>query len=348
MANIKHAIDLAKHLSGRLPHAQIACYHAHDWLISRFHKEKRLDFLLTRHKNGTKRPTGNEHIYTDEEILSIVQTSNAIDIPLIVIATPVEEVGRDHDFDWAIIDASSVQSIVQTAGRVNRHRLNIVQHPNIVIPQFNYKYCANKDRTQPKKQAVFNRPGYEGYVDTKKQYKSQDLSQLLPWSNNELVVDARLRFNANTCDFTKYDDEQIQKFNQDFFASEGEQLFSNIQVNAALLTEQLYKDTCLRDMQNQEVYSFDVEDDELSIYQHFPDSVELNIQTGKYEQAVKSVTFNIEPAPDNAWLSLSPAQLKELTLEYGLAVQEGCKLSLSVYNDQSPQWIYHLGFGVYH
>lgn len=348
VANIKHAIDLAKHLSGRLPHAQIACYHAHDWLISRFHKEKRLDFLLTRHKNGTKRPTGNEHIYTDEEILNIVQTSNAIDIPLIVIATPVEEVGRDHDFDWAIIDASSVQSIVQTAGRVNRHRLNIVQHPNIVIPQFNYKYCANKDRTQPKKQAVFNRPGYEGYVDTKKQYKSQDLSQLLPWSNNELVVDARLRFNANTCDFTKYDDEQIQKFNQDFFASEGEQLFSNIQVNAALLTEQLYKDTCLRDMQNQEVYSFDVEDDELSIYQHFPDSVELNIQTGKYEQAVKSVTFNIEPAPDNAWLSLSPAQLKELTLEYGLAVQEGCKLSLSVYNDQSPQWIYHLGFGVYH
>ena len=185
-------------------------------------------------------------------------------------------------------------------------------------------------------------------MDTKKQYKSQDLSQLLPWSNNELVVDARLRFNANTCDFTKYDDEQIQKFNQDFFASEGEQLFSNIQVNAALLTEQLYKDTCLRDMQNQEVYSFDVEDDELSIYQHFPDSVELNIQTGKYEQAVKSVTFNIEPAPDNAWLSLSPAQLKELTLEYGLPVQEGCKLSLSVYNDQSPQWIYHLGFGVYH
>lgn len=117
--------------------------------------------MLTRHKNGTKRPTGNEHIYTDEEILSIVQTSNAIDIPLIVIATACRRSWARYDFDWAIIDASSVQSIVQTAGRVNRHRLNIVQHPNIVIPQFNYKYCANKDRTQPKKQAVFNRPGYE-------------------------------------------------------------------------------------------------------------------------------------------------------------------------------------------
>ena len=41
----------------------------------------------------------------------------------------MEEVGRDHDFDWAIIDASSVQSIVQTAGRVNRHRLEKYSNP---------------------------------------------------------------------------------------------------------------------------------------------------------------------------------------------------------------------------
>ncbi len=62
-----------------------------------------------------------------------------------MIATPVEEVGRDHDFDWAIIDASSVQSIVQTAGRVNRHRLEKVQQPNIMIPQWNYRYCERRD-----------------------------------------------------------------------------------------------------------------------------------------------------------------------------------------------------------
>ncbi len=93
-----------------------------------------------------------------------------------MIATPVEEVGRDHDFDWAIIDASSVPSIVQTAGRVNRHRLNIVQHPNIVIPQFNYKYCANKDRTQPKKQAVFNRPGYQRVMSTSKNNINRKIS----------------------------------------------------------------------------------------------------------------------------------------------------------------------------
>lgn len=347
VANIKHAINLAKYLSTELGHAQIACYHANDWLISRFHKEQRLDFLLTRHKNTKKRPTGNEHIFLDDEILQIVQFSTTQDIPFIVIATPVEEVGRDHDFDWAVIDASSVQSIVQTAGRVNRHRLHVVDEPNIVIPQFNYKYCQNRDRTPPKKQAVFNRPGYEGYCGDKKQYKSQDLAELLPWSENELVIDARLRFNADLCDFAKYDDVQIQKFNQDFFASTGEQLFSNKKVDAALMTEQLYKDTPLREMQKQEVYSFDVEDNRLLIYHYVADSLLLNVQTGRYEQAIKGVTFNIEDTPKNAWLCLEPQQLVELSREYEIAVEDGCKLSLAVYADDIPQWTYNIGFGIF-
>lgn len=347
VANIKHAIALAKYLSHEMPHAQIACYHANDWLISRFHKEQRLDFLLTRHKGGTRRPTGNEHICVDDEILQIMQSSTAQDIPFIVIATPVEEVGRDHDFDWAVIDASSVQSIVQTAGRVNRHRLNAVEIPNIVIPQFNYRYCQNKDRTLPKKQSVFTRPGYEGYWDPKKQYKSQDLNDLLPWSENELVIDARLRFNADICKFAQYDDEQIQKFNQDFFATEGEQLFSHIKVNAALMTEQIYKDTCLRDMQKQEVYSFDLEDDKLTIYQYLQDTVELNVKTGRYEPAVKKVDFEIQPSTKNSWLNLEPKVLKSLCEHYNLKVKDGCKVSLAVYGDQIPNWTYDLSFGVY-
>lgn len=347
VANIKHAINLAKYLSTEMGHAQIACYHANDWLISRFHKEQRLDFLLTRHKGGTKRPTGNEHIVADDEISNIIKSAESKDIPFIVIATPVEEVGRDHDFDWAVIDASSVQSIVQTAGRVNRHRLNIVDESNIVIPQFNYKYCQNKDRTQPKKQSVFNRPGYEGYGDDKKQYKSQDLQDLLPWSENKLVVDARLRFNTELCDFAKYDDAQIQKFNRDFFASEGDQFFSHSKVDAALMTEKIYKDTCLRDMQKQEVYSFDVQDEELKIYHYENNVMEINIKTGRYEPSVKQVRFNDEHASLNAWLNLDPDELKDLCEEKGLNVEEGCKISLAVYGDDVPEWTYNFGFGIY-
>lgn len=346
VANIKHAIRLAKYLSEHMQHARIACYHANDWLISRFHKEQRLDFLLTRHKAGTKRPTGNEHIVVDDEILKIMQASTVTDIPFIVIATPVEEVGRDHDFDWAVIDASSIQSIVQTAGRVNRHRLNAVKNPNIVIPQFNYKYCENQDRAQPKKLAVFNRPGYEGYKGEGNRYKSQDLTELLPWVNQELVIDARLRFDFTRCKFAQYDDEQIQKYSRDFFASKGDQLFSSQNSDAALMTEQIYKDTCLRDMQKQEVYSFDVQDNEPNIYHYSSDALELDVQTGRYEQSIKKVSFNFEKAPENAWLSLDPEALTALCIEKDIAVDEGCKLSLTVYDD-IPQWCYHFGFGVF-
>ena len=347
VANIKHAIRLAKYLSTELSYAQIACYHANDWLISRFHKEQRLDFLLTRHKNGIKRVTGNEHIFVDDEILDIMNHSASTDIPFIVIATPVEEVGRDHDFDWAVIDASSIQSIVQTAGRVNRHRLNAVQSPNIVIPQFNYRYCENQDRSPPKKVAVFTKPGYEGYSRKNERYKSQNLAELLPWSaQNELVIDARLRFDGRYCQFAAFNDEQIKLFSRDFFASSGEQLFSDQHVNACLMTEQIYKDTCLREYRKQEVYSFDYTDD-LKIYHYLENTVTFNPETRKYEPTIKQVLFNYETAPKNAWLSLHPEQLIALCDEQGVRIEDGCKLSLVVYDDQTPQWTYHFGFGVY-
>lgn len=346
VANIKHAIDLAKHLTEQLPYAKIACYHANDWLISRFHKEQRLDFLLARHKKGTKRPTGNEHIYTDDEICSIIEESQSDDIPFIVIATPVEEVGRDHDFDWAIIDVSSIQSIVQTAGRVNRHRLNVVKQPNIVIPQFNYRYCQNKENNR--KASAFTRPGYEGYADPEEHYKTQDLSKLLPWSqDNTLVIDARLRFDKLSCAFAKYDDQQIQEFNEEYFASSGDQFFSNTKVHPKLMQEEIYKKTCLREYQKKEVYSFNYIDDELRIY-HYPENQkEFNFSIGKYEPQSKPMIFEIEQAPPNAWLNLDPEQLIELCQEKGIAVEDGCKISLAIYGDEIPEWKYYLGLGIY-
>ena len=72
------------------------------------------------------------------------------------MATPVEEVGRDHDFDWAVIEPSSYRSIIQLAGRVKRHRNQEVTQPNIAIMQYNLKAIKN-DVKDP----AFIRPGYE-------------------------------------------------------------------------------------------------------------------------------------------------------------------------------------------
>lgn len=55
------------------------------------------------------------------------------DIRIIVLASPVIETGNDIDFDWLIADPSSIRSLIQAAGRVNRHRMRAVSEANIAI-----------------------------------------------------------------------------------------------------------------------------------------------------------------------------------------------------------------------
>ena len=40
-----------------------------------------------------------------------------------MLGSPVTEVGRDHDYDWAVVEPSSMRSLIQLAGRVRRHHL---------------------------------------------------------------------------------------------------------------------------------------------------------------------------------------------------------------------------------
>ncbi|WP_438357140.1 hypothetical protein, partial [Burkholderia cenocepacia] len=50
------------------------------------------------------------------------------------------EVGRDHDYDWAIVDPSSMRSIIQLAGRVWRHRPEkIATQANILLLPTNWR-----------------------------------------------------------------------------------------------------------------------------------------------------------------------------------------------------------------
>lgn len=72
----------------------------------------------------------------------------------VVLASPIAEVGRDHDYDWAIVEPSSMRSIIQLAGRVLRHRETTITQPNIVLLNQNYKALNGKD-------VCFTRPGFE-------------------------------------------------------------------------------------------------------------------------------------------------------------------------------------------
>lgn len=130
-------------------HIHLACYHSQQVLLLRDQLEKRLDTVLNRHTQSLFAKADIRH--------AIAQRPNATHHIFVVLATSVAEVGRDHDYDWAIVEPSSMRSIIQLAGRVGRHRQQTVDTPNIGILQYNIKALNN-----PAKQAVFCRPGFEG------------------------------------------------------------------------------------------------------------------------------------------------------------------------------------------
>ncbi len=178
VANVPPCIALSCYLLtadfGESIQAKIMTYHSRQVLLLRSQQERHLDEVLKR-----KEKEGDEPIAFNNNIIRLhLNNSLAQDVMFIVVATPVEEVGRDHDFDWAIIEPSSYRSIIQLAGRVRRHRKTGVEQPNIAIMQYNLKALKND------KNPVFCRPGFE---TPRLQLITHDLCQLV---NEEALKNA--------------------------------------------------------------------------------------------------------------------------------------------------------------
>lgn len=175
MANINPCVALTHYLlqNPDAENSQIKAmaYHSQQVLLMRHAQEKYLDSILKRHK-------GNDHILIDPIIRGHIDQSSADHIIFVLVATPVEEVGRDHDFDWAVIEPSSYRSFIQLAGRVLRHRDKEVTEPNIAIMKYNYKtllIVKTKGEEGLKKCPVFIRPGYQRKAGDLKKYNVEHL-----------------------------------------------------------------------------------------------------------------------------------------------------------------------------
>ena len=134
--------------------AKIMAYHSQQVLLLRHEQEKHIDSILKRKENKGAEPDAFNNALIREHL----DNSTSKQMLFIVVATPVEEIGRDHDFDWAVVEPSSYRSIIQLAGRVRRHREGAVDHPNIALLQYNWKTI--QAGNQPGKK-YFCRPGYE-------------------------------------------------------------------------------------------------------------------------------------------------------------------------------------------
>ncbi len=124
-------------------------YHAREVMLIRHEQEKYLDRILSR-------KTLND-IFYDPAIRSHIDNTEGNDIIFVVISSPVEELGRDHDFDWAIIEPASYRSIIQTSGRVLRHREKENTEINIGIMQYNWKAL----HSNSKDDQCYSKPGFE-------------------------------------------------------------------------------------------------------------------------------------------------------------------------------------------
>ncbi|MEI6706616.1 MAG: type I-F CRISPR-associated helicase Cas3f [Methylococcales bacterium] len=145
---------------------KIMVYHSRQILLLRHEQEKHLDAVLTRKEKIGERPKAFDVIKHH------LERSAAENVVFILVATPVEEVGRDHDFDWAVIEPSSFRSIIQLSGRVLRHRNKVPTEPNVALMQYNLNSINRGDNIP-----AYHHPGYEGKGIVKLNY--HDLTQLL-------------------------------------------------------------------------------------------------------------------------------------------------------------------------
>jgi len=178
MANIEPLFEVAKELfrlgAPENYRIHLCVYHARFPLLLRSAIEHQLDTTLNRRNPVT--------IYERPDIRHILDSSSEDHHLFVVLGSPVTEVGRDHDYDWAVVEPSSMRSLIQLAGRVQRHRQKKCETPNIFIFDTNLRHFTGGKGTDNHPRAAFIRPGFENENATaEKPFRliSHRLSQLL-------------------------------------------------------------------------------------------------------------------------------------------------------------------------
>ena len=130
----------------------LCCYHARQLLLLRSRLENTLDRLLNRSQP--------ENLFRQAEIIAATADQPEHNHIFIVLASPVSEVGRDHDYDWAIIEPSSMRAIIQLCGRVWRHRpYKTAEQANVLILGSNLRSLRQPNLLLG--EATFIYPGFE-------------------------------------------------------------------------------------------------------------------------------------------------------------------------------------------
>lgn len=104
-----------------LKNTRILCYHSKYPMLHLSRIETELNRMLSR-----KREESGSTSLADDPLIArhlVDETGQSVeDVIFIVSTTTLNETGRDHDYDWCILEPRSVRGEVQAVGRVRRHR----------------------------------------------------------------------------------------------------------------------------------------------------------------------------------------------------------------------------------
>lgn len=177
MAYTKSIVAIAQSLASRVTipnetHIHFCCYHSRQILALRSSLESKLDVILNRSDAG-------KTLFDNEYVSQAINEHNATNHIFIVLATSIAEVGRDHDYDWAIVEPTSVRSLIQLAGRVWRHRPDkVALTPNISVMQYNLRYYT-RTANRYGNQGVFIHSGFESEKNKPATYDATKLLDTL-------------------------------------------------------------------------------------------------------------------------------------------------------------------------
>lgn len=172
LTRISHTAAMAAQLPSGNVHGRLRvllCLHAQFPRMQRGWIETCLRRTLTR--KGSDPDAGVRSLCLTEGLFERADAFGLSDIEIVVVASPVIETGNDLDFDWAILDPVSTRSIIQSAGRVWRHRalrsaaLNVLILGRSVIAMADGKLSnPGVETTQPKETWVTT-PNLEKYAE---------------------------------------------------------------------------------------------------------------------------------------------------------------------------------------
>ena len=113
-------------------------YHSREFEEIKREKEKLLYSILQKKNEKYK-----------QNFYNFIKDIKEKNIIFLLFSTPVLEIGKDWDFDFGFCEYTSVSDVIQTAGRIRRHRSGLIKKNNFVIfypsSEYTLKYIDNKE-----------------------------------------------------------------------------------------------------------------------------------------------------------------------------------------------------------